>query len=302
MHLVNFYDADDDVIAGASAFLAEGLREGEVVMALATEPHRHAIAEILQRDGLDVESLEDDGLYVPLDAATVMRSFIVDGTVDRELARQAVLPFLLAAAAKRRPMRAFGEVVSMLLQSGQLDDALVIEHVRKELAADFSCSLYCAYPARLVHETQSLHALDELCAHHTEVVTPASYHSTMAEASAPISVAAQSFLPVCDSVSAARNFVVSSLRGSDANEFLVGTVAVSAVQLLSHLQHNNPRPFRLGLTPLPNGVRVQIEHLVDVSDEASPNISGFRLLDRVTKEWGADRTHDTRVLWAVFSA
>lgn len=300
-HVVNFYDTDDELIYGAAAFLADGLRDGEVVLALATEAHRNALARELRRDGLDIDELEYDGFYVPLDAATVMRSFVVDGSVDRELARKSVLPFALAAAAKHRPVRAFGEVVSMMLQSGQLEEAVVIEQVRTQMAEEFGCTLYCAYPSRLVHDERSLHVLESICAHHTHVVAPASYHATKLSSGSPVSIAAQSFLPLPDAIGAARNFVMAAMRGWEVSEFVIGTVGVSVMQVLASVLDAHLRAFRIGLSVVNGGVRVQIEYPVDEADQQHAAVGGFALLDRVAKEWGAEHNRDTRVIWAVFT-
>ncbi len=300
MHVVNFYDADDALIAGATKFLGDGLRQGEVVLALATEPHRQAVASALRQEGFDLDALEDDGLYTALDAPTVMRSFMVDGSVDYELARQSVRPFALAAAAKRRPIRAFGEIVSLMLQNGQLEEALVIEQIRSDLAREFGASLYCAYPSRLLHEAESLHVLGELCDMHSDVVAPSSYGEQSLGVT-PVSVSAQSFLPVVDAIRAARNFVVASIRGWDVSQLLVGTAAVAVVQVLTQVFDAHMRAFRVALSPAGSGVRVQIEYPVDAADGELSRFGAFGLLDRVTKEWGAEHNRDTRVIWAVFS-
>jgi hypothetical protein len=300
-HVVNFYDSDDELLIGASRFLADGLLAGEAAMAVATARHREALAALLTAMGLDVGALEDDGLYVPLDAATVMRSCMVDGSVDRELARKAMLPFLLAAASKRRPLRAYGEISTLALQTADLEETLRIERIRNELANEFGCSLYCAYPSRLVQQVTSLHALDELCAQHSTLLAPTSYQPGHGCGGSPVPVTAQSFLPVPDAATAARNFVLATMRGWETSEFVVGTVAVSVMQVLTHLQQTHLRAFRVGLSSVERGVRVQIEYPIDIADEMTPNYQGFALLDRVTKEWGAEHNRDTRVIWAVFS-
>lgn len=300
MHVVNFYDADDALLAGATKFLGDGLRDGEVVVALATEPHRETLSRALRSEGFALAELEDNGFYIPLDAATVMRSVLVDGTVDRERVRKAVLPFALAAASKHRPVRAFGETVSLVLQTGHLEDALLIEQARSQIAQEFGASMYCAYPSRVLHETQSLQALGDLCALHSDLVAPESYCDHGLGVT-PVSVSAQSFLPVPSAIGAVRNFVVASIRGWDVNQLLVGTAAVAVVQVLTQIFDARLRAFRVAISPAGTGVRVQIEYPTDPADGELTRFGAFGLLDRVTKEWGAEHNRDTRVIWAVFS-
>lgn len=300
-HFVKFYDGERDLVEGVGPFLVEGLRNAEMAVVIATEQHRRLIGEYLRDAGLPMGQLEDDGLYVALDAAAVMRSFMVDGMPVREKFREAVVPFALAAAAKNHPLRAFGEMVGILWKSGNVKGAVRLEQLWNEVVDAHGLSLYCAYSARMIAETADLRATREMCQTHSHVIAPAHYTQQFFSDS-PSDQVSKSFLPTPEALTAARWFVLSTLQAWEHSAFSIGAVSVATAQLVSNVLHNNLRPFRVTLRREIRGVRVEIEHPTDVADDESWNSVHAALVRRVAEEWGSSTTTDTKTVWATFAA
>ena len=99
MHVVNFYASDDDLVSAVGAYVAEGLVvngyvEEDVLLIIATPTHRKALDAWLVDHRFDVEDMIDRGLYIALDAAGTLASFMVDGMPDGPMFRAVIEPFL----------------------------------------------------------------------------------------------------------------------------------------------------------------------------------------------------------------
>jgi DNA-binding NarL/FixJ family response regulator len=82
-HEVEFYSADQNFLAKASAFVAAALRAGDPAVVVATKSHREGLLHKLKGDGLDIDRAVQRGAYLSLDAGEllsgVMRGDFVDG-------------------------------------------------------------------------------------------------------------------------------------------------------------------------------------------------------------------------------
>lgn len=300
-HFVKFYDGEHDLVEGVGPFLREGLKRGEMEVVIATEQHRRLFAEYLRDEGVPVDVLEDQGLYVALDAAAVLRSFMLDGMPDREKFKEAIVPFVLSAAAKHRPLRAFGEMVGILWKAGNVKGAVRLEQLWNELIDAHGLTLYCAYSARMFADASDLAATEAMCHTHHHVIPPRHYgeeHNFEPRADC----ITRSFLPTPDALAAARWLVLSTLQAWEHSAFSVGAVSVATAQLVTSVLHNNLRPFRVTLRREIHGVRVEIEHPSDAVDDETANVPQVALVHRLAKEWGADTLSDTKVVWATFAA
>src|SRR5262252_3418371 len=82
---------------------------------------------------------------------------------------QVVRPIVARAAEAGTPVHVFGEMVALLWDFGQVNAAIEVEAMWNELAAQYSFSLLCAYPADSVRGDQHQDALAEVCRVHASV-------------------------------------------------------------------------------------------------------------------------------------
>jgi hypothetical protein len=76
---------------------------------------------------------------------------------------------LRQAAKAGRPVRVFGEMVSLLWDAGLIDAAVEVEAMWNELGVQYPFSLLCAYPAQAAAGARQRDALTEVCYAHTQV-------------------------------------------------------------------------------------------------------------------------------------
>ena len=81
-HVVQFYDADDELIGAVVGYLCGAILDGDAVVVVATPEHREALAAALREAGVDVAAALAEGRLVALDAADTSAEFLVDGAPD----------------------------------------------------------------------------------------------------------------------------------------------------------------------------------------------------------------------------
>jgi hypothetical protein len=156
-HLVQFYE-DPRVLAMSLAFyVANGLRQGESAVLIARPEHLDACNSFLAEE-FDVASLIAKGRLCEFDAAGTLASVCVDRKPERSYF-DAVIPMVLdlaKAASPVRRVRAYGEMVDLLREAGDLKSALVLEGFWNDLARRYSFSLLCSYKEGLSASDKAL--------------------------------------------------------------------------------------------------------------------------------------------------
>ena len=77
------------------------------------------------------------------------------------------------AAASGRRVRAYGEMVALLWDAGDVLGAIELETLWHELGRELSFSLFCSYPASSVSGPEHAQALHQVCHLHSAVLRPA---------------------------------------------------------------------------------------------------------------------------------
>jgi hypothetical protein len=142
-HVAAFSQTSDFLIDRVASFVSEGLAAGEQVIVLATLPHWNAVAARLEAGGIDNGRASAEGRLVLIDADEVLESITEDGHVGVDRFR-AMLSALISPA---RTQRIYGELVSLLVQRGELDTAIAIEALGQELSETMHVRVLCGYHA-----------------------------------------------------------------------------------------------------------------------------------------------------------
>ena len=145
-HLVTFYDADEHLVARAGEFLREGLDAGCTCVAVTTPEHRLGIDGRLATLGLNPAALESRYQYIPLDARTMLATFMIDGQLDRQRFHETIGLLMRQAAARGQPVRIFGEMVAVLAAENSFEASLELEELWNELSRQQTFLLLCGYP------------------------------------------------------------------------------------------------------------------------------------------------------------
>lgn len=140
-HVAAFFSTDESLVERVSSFIAEGLAAHEHIVVVATLPHWNAVAARLEETGVAYGRAAIEGRLVLIDAAHVLDSITRDGQVSIDAFREMLVPLITLGS----PRRVYGELVSLLVQRGDVEGALAIESVGHELTHTHGVRVLCGY-------------------------------------------------------------------------------------------------------------------------------------------------------------
>ncbi len=169
-HSVQIYDDDDAFLDCLEGFVIGGLKKGDAVIIIATEPHRKFLENRLRARGVNLAANRLEGQFFSLDAEEVLTRFMVDDMPDEMLFQQFVNSLLAHARRKyHRRVRAFGEMVAVLWARGQNGATVRLEHLWHQFCRTSALPLFCAYP-RSGFTQDADASIRAICATHSKVI------------------------------------------------------------------------------------------------------------------------------------
>lgn len=171
---MHFYPFDKDLLAALVEYFSVGLKVGDTCIAIATPQHMVSLNAALRANGIDVLGAVKRGQYVMYDASETLERFMVRGLPDQQRFLKSIGRMIYLTAGKGKPVRAFGEMVTLLWKDNNLDGLLQLEEYWHNLVQDHPFSLYCAYPEK-VFDKSAPHraAINKICACHSRALNPA---------------------------------------------------------------------------------------------------------------------------------
>jgi hypothetical protein len=171
-HLVQVYSQSVDLADAAATFLASGFESEEPAVVIATAAHWPLIAERLARRGWQTDTLETNELLRICDAELTLEAIMDRGGPSASTFRE-VVGGLLHDAAKRHPrrrVRAFGEMVDVLVRRGEQTAADIVERYWNELARQSNFTLLCGYKLDLFDPEAQQALLPQIHKSHARVL------------------------------------------------------------------------------------------------------------------------------------
>jgi len=166
-HLVQCFDADEQLANAVSRFVHVGLDTEEVCVVIATRLHREAIAAALRARGVKVADYEARYRYIAVDAAAMLGEFYTHGRIDHYRFHDRAGLLLRQAAASGRPVRVFGDMVSLLTGDSALAIALELEELWNELGRSHDFTLFCGYSSQAFTGPHAAADVRRICNMHT---------------------------------------------------------------------------------------------------------------------------------------
>ena len=171
-HDVHFYSSEESLVRSVVAFLSAGVRVGQPLIVIATEPHRKAFAAGLREKGLDPDEILAGRVVLWLDARETLNAFMEDRLPSPELFEATVGNVFEKIVGQRQYLvvRAFGEMVDLLFKDGNIEGAVALEELWNELAAKYKYSLLCAYSIENFLHESGVADFRRVCDQHTNAL------------------------------------------------------------------------------------------------------------------------------------
>lgn len=226
---------------------------------------------------------------IALDAAETLARFTADG-LDPANFDAVIGRAIREAAASGRPVRAYGEMVALLWDAGDVLGAIELEAMWNNLARDVPFSLMCAYPAASVTGCDHALALHEVCGLHSAV-----FGATAVSRQFPCELAAPA---------TARRFVEQTLSRHGCQALLVHDAALAVTEMATNAVVHGRSAFSVAVEVTDEVVRIEVRDsgpMLTVAGERGPLASsgrGLRLVAAVATQWGVETAADGKMLWA----
>jgi len=172
-HEVEFYPNDVAFVDGFSHVIEAALKAGTSVIVIATKSHRAAILERLRGNGVEIDAAIQDGSYIALAADDTAAALMVNEMPDparyAALARDVIMR--AAATVKRKHARVAicGECAPLLLEAGNPEAAIRLEHLWDEITRQYEADTLCGYLWSSFPERESDPVFRRICAEHSTV-------------------------------------------------------------------------------------------------------------------------------------
>ena len=304
-HLVEFYESERELARTVGGYLFDGAQAGAVAIVISTAAHRAALETELRSAGLDLAKAARDGTLVFLDAAGTMAQFMLDGQLDGDAFRRVVGTVVREAADTGRPVRAYGEMVALLWEAGQIVAAIELETLWNELAGELPFALLCAYDSASVSGVEHAEALHEICRLHSSVLhEPTGEYGGAPSPDRPAVELSASYPAEPAAARKARHFVAAALTRGGYSGALVDDARLVVTELATNAVVHARSPFSVAVEISGSRVRVLVhdgsssEPKLRGDDLTAVSGRGLRLVDAVAAGWGVDMTAAGKTVWA----
>jgi len=171
-HIVQFYEADGELVEAVSQYMLAGLAAGEPLVIVATPEHREAFTRKLAAKGFDAAVLVESGRLSLFDARETLAKFMRGDTPDPVLFEEVVGGRLdrIREQQSSSTIRAYGEMVDLLWRDGSSNAALQLEALWNDLGRRRAFSLFCAYVIGNFYHVDGHAGIEAVCAAHSHVL------------------------------------------------------------------------------------------------------------------------------------
>ena len=176
-HLVQFYHDETFLTEAVGAWSSHALHRGGAALLVATPEHGRLIRGWLAGRGLDAEDLAARGRLLVVDADGLLNGFMRDGAPDPARFHALVGNLVQQArtVAAGGEVRAWGEMVNLLWQRGELAAAQRLECLWNEVIDGHGFHLLCSYRVdNLAPETHK-GLVRDLTVGHSQLIPDADY-------------------------------------------------------------------------------------------------------------------------------
>jgi anti-sigma regulatory factor (Ser/Thr protein kinase) len=308
-HSVGFYDDTGALVDSVHAYVATGLSSGDTVLVVATAEHRRLLDDRLAADGLDLAALRTEERYVAVDADAALDGILVDGRPDRARFGRTIGERVTALAASGRPLRAYGEMVGVLWDAGDVAGAIELEALWNELAARSGFSLHCGYELDGSGAPPDIGALQGICEAHSTLTTPTwTTRTTAGTPGAPDHACSAIFLPTPEAPGDVRRLVGEALAGWAGNDLREIALLVASELATNAVRHAST-PFEVAVERNGGGVVLRVRDgssVVPVVQEVDHDTHGGRgvgLVAVLADTWGVvPDERGGKVVWVQLGA
>ena len=168
-HVVQLFDGEHSLVAGASGYLLDGLARRESVLAVTSGQRWAGITQQMADVGTDVRYPSIARRVTWVDAASLAGQIAPDGRARPDVFDRTVGATVRRLAGNGRALCVYGDLVDVLAQRGDFTAAHKVEELWNGLAGQHRFRLFCGYDAAHFGDPRTRGALAAICRQHRRV-------------------------------------------------------------------------------------------------------------------------------------
>jgi hypothetical protein len=171
VHEVEFYPDDAAYVAGLTCYIEAVLRRGDPAIAIATKRHRVILRQSLKHDCADIDALIESRSVVLLDSHEALSMIMTDDIPDPARCERAIGELVASAPGNARGKHtrvAFcGQCAPLLLNQGNTEGAIQLEHLWDEVTLAHGVDTLCGYIWSAFPQNDRRSIVQRICAPHS---------------------------------------------------------------------------------------------------------------------------------------
>jgi hypothetical protein len=168
-HVLQVYENDKTLINSLSKFVTGGIKAGDCSIIIATESHHHDLRNSIKDQGINIEMLQEQNLFIPLNASAVLSTFMINNWPDDGLFEKTLSAIIDKVPRNGHKIRAFGEMVSILWDEELHAATIYLEHLWNTFCLQHPMCLLCAYPQKAFRGNYAS-SLQHICRSHSKTI------------------------------------------------------------------------------------------------------------------------------------
>jgi DNA-binding NarL/FixJ family response regulator len=172
-HKACFYSTDQELLNRVTQYIGSALEVGNAAIVIVSESRRDSVLKSLNDYGLNMDAAVEQGRYLTLDAAGMLSTSIVNGTLDSAGCFRCLhnLTASAADAAKTGQSRVaiFQECAHLLWAQRNVEATIALEKLGNQLASTCDVDMLCGYSLANFQRGIGSYIFEKLCAEHAAV-------------------------------------------------------------------------------------------------------------------------------------
>lgn len=298
-HVVQFYADETELTRGVGAYLDGAIAAGEVCLVVATPAHRRGFEGYLDDGGGATDRLVEARRLILVDAEEALSQFMVDGHPDPARFDASMGSLVRSITAGGQKLRAYGEMVAVLWDAGQVNASIELEELWNDLLSRTTFSLYCAYPASS-SDGQASPAFGDVCRLHSAIVGNAARGG---EAWAEEISVERSFEGTVSAPFEVRRFV-GEVLGHWGEDALLDDAALVATELVTNAVMHGQSGVTVQLSVTAESVRISVADTspampaMGCPSDRGASGRGLNIVSGLASAWGTEATVSGKRVWA----
>lgn len=166
-HIVELFESTESLAATVSAFLSDGLRQGDRALVVMRLEHWNSVASQLTRQHVVLSDAIASGQLTVLDGTRTLARIMPHGSPCRGLFEEVIGKTVRQICATGVRLRVYGDLMDVLAADGNFHGAHELEKMWGDLTRQEPVTVLCGYSAATFYSAEAGETLKSICLSHT---------------------------------------------------------------------------------------------------------------------------------------